>query len=306
MSKFKKISFWIVGAVLILWLINSDLSAGSKLSIIIGIIVYALIIEQNKRFRKIENAIGILADPKSEDQTHKPLSYKTSIIIEPEWDKIIQKLAEENKVSIESLYKIIENDKKLSLLEEQRLFGKNFRFVYFHDGISNLEQIWSDHYKTFIDELGIRGHIFHGKNIFSWDSKGDTKFSDRVVITPRFLGFDTIMPDGSVMDEDMIAKIPFGQIISFFLELQRRMFWEGAMYKVKKFPKNLADELKKNKVKYEAWDYEDYGTGVEASNDLVENEWTKNNSVEIYDQKMISHIFKSPYYSIRLSIEVFE
>jgi len=78
------------------------------------------------------------------------------------------------------------------------------------------------------------------------------------------------------------------------------------MYKIKKFPQNLTQEFEKNKIKYEDWDYEDYWCGVDAKEDLIESEWTKKNNIKICDQKMRSQIFTSPFYTIRLRMEIFE
>jgi hypothetical protein len=309
MGKTKKIFLWIIGIVLFLGLIDSDLTTGTKTAIIVGILLYLVILEQNKRFRKIENVVGLLNDPTPQEEIFKTPSYKLDIILEPNWDEILKRLAKENNVDVKSFFKVIENDKKLNLIEEKRIYGKLFRFVYFYDGVSQLQQVWSDHYKTFIDEIEIREDIFHSNSIFSWDigsEKEATKLSNRIVLTPNFIGFHTVLPDGDVMEEDKLSLIPFGNIKQLLLDLHKNIGLWGAMYKIKKFPQKLVQEFEKNKIKYEDWDYEDYGCGVDAEENLIETEWTKKNGIEICDQKMKSQIFSSPYYSIRMKIEIFE
>jgi len=304
----KNLIKWIIGVIVILFFLSADFTPGTKTAIIIGVFLYFLIVEQNKKFRKVENAVGLLDNSTSQEELFKTPTYKLEIILEPNWHEIITKLAKENKTDVKFLLKEVENDKKLNLLEEQRLYGKIFRFVYFYDGISHSEQVWSDHYKTFIDDMEIRGNIFHSGNMFSGlgDKNEKTKLSNRIVITPSYVGFHTVLPDGNVMEDDKLSIFPFGEIDQFFIKLHKNIGLWGPMHKIKKFPQNLAQEFEKNKIKYEDWDYEDYGCGGDAKEDLIESDWTKKNNIEVCDQKMRSQIFTSPFYTIRLRMEIFD
>jgi hypothetical protein len=309
MKKIKQIFPWILGAILFLWLINSDLTTGTKTTIFIGVFLYLIISEQNKRFRRVENAVGLLDNQTPQDEIFKTPSYKLDIILEPNWIEIVKKLAEDNKTDVEKFITEIKNDKKLNIVEDKGLFGKLFRFVYFYDGVSHLEQVWSDHYKTFVDEIEIRGNIFESENLFSWighKKYENNNITNTLVMTAGFIGFHTVLPDGDVMDGDKLSVLPFGEISQFFINLHKNIGLWGPMYKIKKFPQNLAQEFEKNQIKYEDWDFEDYGCGVDAKEDLIESEWTKKNGVEICDQKMKSQIFSSPYYTIRIRMEIFE
>lgn len=304
MKKIKKYFFLILGLMLLLWLVISDLTPGTKTAIFIGGFLYWIISEQNKKLRGIEG--GLLRDIMSQNKTP---SYKLDIFLEPNWHEIIKKLAKDNKTDVEKFITEIENDKKLSIVENKGLFGKYFHFVYFYDGVSHLEQVWSDYYKTFVDEVEIRGKIFEGENIFSWighKKYEDNNITNTLVMTAGFIGFHTSLPDGDVMDDDKLSVLPFGEIVNFFINLHKNIGIWGPMYKIKKFPQNLTQEFEKNKIKYDDCDFEDYGCGGDAIEDLLESEWTKKNGVEICDQKMRSQIFTAPYYTIRLRMEVFE
>jgi hypothetical protein len=309
MKNTKNLIKWIIGVIAILFFLSADFTPGTKTAIVIGVFLYLIISEQNKRFRRVENAVGLLDNPTPQDEAFKTPSYKLDIILEPNWHEIITKLAKDNKTDAEKFIDEIKKDKKLNIEEGKGLFGKLFRFVYFYDGVSHLEQIWSDHYKTFVDEIEIRGNIFESENMFSWIGNKkyeNSNIANTLVMTPGFIGFHTILPDGDVMDDEKLSIFPFGEINKFFINLHKNIGLWGPMYKIKKFPQNLAQEFEKNKIKYEDWDYEDYGCGVDAKEDLIDSEWAKKNNIEICDQKMRSQIFTSPFYTIRLKMEIFD
>lgn len=279
-------------------------------AIVIGVFLYLIISEQNKRFRRVENAVGLLDNPTPQDEIFKTPSYKLDIILEPNWHEIITKLAKDNNTDAKKFIDEIKKDKKLNIEEDKGLFGKRFRFVYFYDRVSHLEQIWSDHHKTFVDEIEIRGKIFESENyVVNWIGNKkykDNNIADTLVITPGYIGFNTVLPYGAVMDDDKLSIFPFREINEFFISLYKNIGWWGPMYKIKKFPKNLAQEFEKNKIKCEDWDPEYYIYGVDAKEDLIESEWTKKNNIEVCDQKMRSQIFTSPFYTIRLRMEIFD
>jgi len=62
--------------------------------------------------------------------------------------------------------------------------------------------------------------------MFSWI--GNKKYEDNniantLVITPRYIGFHTVLPDGDVMDDDKLSIFPFGEIIQFFISLHKNI-----------------------------------------------------------------------------------
>lgn len=310
--KSKAILLWVFWIGLFLWLINSDLTTGTKSAILIGVLIYLLVQTQgvaiDKRIRRVENKFGLIDDTTEEEKLISSPSYKLDVVIEPNWSAIVDKVIKGDRTSVNNFIEEIYKNRELKKGEDGSLYGKQFRFVYFYGGVSGLEQIWSDHYKTFVDEMEIRGDIFDSEGMHSSSAlkrHKENNLADTLVVTPSFIGFHTILPDGGVMDEDKLSTVPFGEITRFLMNLHKDLGLWGPMYKIKKFPDELAQKLEENKIKYEDWDYEDYGCGGDAEKNLLESEWTKKNDIEIYDQKMRSQIFNAPYYSIRIRMEVF-
>lgn len=289
----------------------SKLTTGTKTAIFLSGLLYLLVyiysLGINQRLRKVENALSILEDPSETEARVKPVSYKMDLSIEPDWFNIIGKLFPDLKNSKQApvfINNLLE-DKALKIDKDESLWLQWFSFTIFYDGISALTQVWSQYHKTFIDEVEVRGYILKSRGL-------DEKFPDNninhpVVITPNYIGFHTVLPDGEVMDEDKISQIPFWKILEFFIEVQKNSgtIWEAKLA-VKKFPKNIQKLLEKHNVKYDPWDYEDYGTGVDFKKDIVKSKWLESQGIELYDQKVRSHTFRTSCYSIHFSINFFE
>ncbi len=306
--KNKKIISWVIGLVILGFILASDLSTGTKTALVVGMILFWIINEQEKRYAKTIQTVAKYIDDKD---GNKPASYKIDFGITPNWYEIIKHFAKELKISEKEFQKEILDNKKLGIVEGKGLFGKGFRFVYFHDAISGLEQIWSDYDKTFLDEMEIRGAMFASEErdlLFLERNKVPKKFQDckifsPILITPSSIGFDTV---GLVGYSEKIQEFPFGKLIGFFKDLYKNIGLWGPMYKIKSFPKELEEEFKKYGVKYEDWDHEDYGTSVEAKDDLIESEWAKKHGVELYDQKMRTQVFTTPFMTLRITMDFFE
>lgn len=312
-KKIKQILPWILGIIFFFWLYNNNWAPETKGVMAMVIFLYFNVEnnyrEQNKRFRYIENKLGLLDDPTSSERKLQIPSYKLNILITPHWFEIMQKLANGNVGDTNKFIENIKNNKNLNIDEKKSLIWKSFNFICFYDRISGLRQIWSEHDKSFIDNIEVRGKIFevdHSSQINFRTKYRDNNIKDTLVITPEFIGFHTILPDGDVIDDDKLSKMPFNEIINFLLDLYKEDvgLW-GPMYKIKKFPQKLTLKFEQNKIKYDDSQWEDYGCGGDPEEKLVNSEWAKKNNIEIYNQKMKEQIFSSPYYDIWIKIETF-
>jgi hypothetical protein len=253
--------------------------------------------------------------PKNIDDL-KPISYQVEISVEPEWVKVIRwcfpkiKTDEEAWEFVESLQK----DPELKLVDKKTaLFKKHFGFVEFYDGVSGLNPVWSTHYKMFTNDLEVRGHVFengenHKKDI--WDKFPDNRIRKTMVISPSFLGFRSDLPNGDMGDDDKISQFPYYSVINFFADVQKNSetIW-GGEHMVKKFPEELQQVFDKYQIKYDPWDYEDYGGRVYPKKELAKlkrkSKWLEEKGIELYDQKMRSHTFKNPYFTITIWLKFF-
>jgi hypothetical protein len=264
-----------------------------------------------KRFKRIENYINIPANSPKNIDNLKPISYQVGILVEPEWIKVIRwcfpklKTDEEAWEFVEGLQK----DSELKLDQEAALFQKHFGFVEFYDGVSGLNPVWSTHYKGFTDDLEVRGYVFingekYKKNI--WDKFPDNRIRRAMVISPSFIGFRSDLPDGDMGDEDKIGQFPYYSVINFFAGVQKNSgtIWGGELM-VKKFPEKLQQIFDKYQIEYDPWDYEDYGTSVDPKKELAKSKWLEEKGIELYDQKMKSHTFKNPYFTITIRLKFF-
>lgn len=264
-----------------------------------------------KRFKKIENYVNIPENSGKSGDNLKPISYQVGIYVEPEWIKVIQWCFPKLKTN-EEAWKFVEGlkkDSELKLDEEVGLFQRNFGFVEFYDGISGLNPTWSTHYKGFTDELEVWGHVFkngegYKKNL--WDKFPDNRIRRAMVISPSFIGFRSDLPDGDMGDEDKISQFPYYSITNFFADVQKNSgtIWGGELM-VKKFPKHIQEIFDKYEIKYDPWDYEDYGCGVDPKKELAKSKWLEEKGIELYDQKMRSHTFKNPYFTITIRLKFF-
>ena len=241
----------------------------------------------------------------------KTVSFKLDVNIWPKWDTILEKLAAVNNEDKEKFLSGIMDDKKLNISRTSGLCGKSFRFIMFKDGVSQMEQIWSDWHKTFLDSIEVSDQIFNRENglLFSgeWPKKyrpnniSDPSIINPLVITPEFIGFNSILPDGSVLEEEKLSRIPFKNILSFFINLHVK--YDIEMYAIKSFPHELQKKLDENKVEYKLDSPEDYGTGSQLNTELIKMDIPKGNGAfEVYNQRMLFHSFYSKYYSLHLKL----
>lgn len=278
--------------------------------IVVAISIFYFI---EKRFKQIENYINIPTDSPKNINDLKPISYQVGISIQPEWIKVIRwcfpklKTDEEACGFVEGLQK----DSELKLDQEASLFQKNFGFVEFYDGVSGLNPVWSTHDKGFKNSLEVWGGVFENGEKYKkriWDKFPDNRIRRNMVISPRFIGFRSDLPDGDMGDEDMISQFPYDAVIHFFTDVQKNSDtrWGGESM-VKKFPEKLQQVFDKYQVKYNpyCWDYEDHGTGVDPDKELAKSKWLEEKGIELYNQKMRCHTFKNPYFTIIIRLKFF-
>lgn len=308
MNKEYKIIISIVALAGLFSLAFNELSQGGVfLLIVVGLIIF-IVFSIDKRFTTIEKSLSIPPDTYVDDKSaHRPLSYKLRINISIEWKKIVRKCFD-NMSNDEQAWEIVKrivSDSGINIYSMEGLITKEFQFVVFKDGLTGLEQIWSDYYKTFLDDIEISGFLFGGNSSLAFDKYPENKIESQFRIRPEYIGFSSDLPDGELMDEDMISQIPYHEIIHFLTQIYTNLEYENPMLCIKKFPHKLQELLEQNQVKYETWATEDYGCAVKFDNKLIESKWIKDNNLEICEQTMRRHIFTTPYYTVGIHMEVF-
>ena len=281
-------------------------------TLILIIFAIAIFFYIEKRFKRIENYINIPENSHKNINDLKPVSYQVGVSVDIEWIKVIRwcfpkfKTDEEAWKFVDSLQK----DTELKLDQEAGLFQKNFGFCEFYDGVSGLNPIWSYYGSGFTGDLEVKGGV--------WGDWGDSmkirkKFPDNrihrvMVISPSFIGFRSDLPDGSMGDEDKISQFPYYSVINFFVDVQKnsdKIYGGNGNSMVKKFPEKLQQIFDKYQIKYDPSNYEDYGCGVGPKKELVKSKWLEEKGIELYQQSMKSHTFKTPYYTVTIRLKFF-
>lgn len=130
------------------------------------------------------------------------------------------------------------------------LWFRSFRFLVFHDELTDLEQIWSDHHRTFVEQFVVQGHIFEDAAFKFQTFKGAV--SSRFIISPSQVGFASQWDPGSDIESEWeihetLGVIPVAKVLSFLLDLD---IHDAAMHAIKSFPKSLARDLTDHGVIY--------------------------------------------------------
>ena len=333
MSNRKKALIWLV----VIWgiglLVKAFLSPkiGTWILYLAGLFLVAWFIEEviktleidkmcksiDRRFRRIEHPLGLLDDTNEEYMTSKPVSYRIELVLMPQWEEILKKLADQNKQKPKEFIDEIFKDEKLNLNDEYEknagLFNKWFRFFIFQDGVSGMQQIWSDYHKTFLDEIKVEGQVFAGLDILSVLSKHSdkSKYSDKLVSKPLALTPSSAYFEISEFKSHVLSSIPYRDIIRLLRYIGKNTGL-GTQYAIKRFPDELKKELEKYKIVYkietpsldEHVIDENFNGSVSEYNN--KSKWAKDKDVELYDQQVESHIFATQYYSLSISLETFE
>ena len=143
--------------------------------------------------------MGLLSDPTKEEETKKPLSFKVRVSIDVKWIEIIKWCFPDLKTN-EQAWDFIENLSKnpdLDFKKDGGLFREFFSFVEFCDGLSGMNQIWSEYHKTFRDDMEIRGYIFEG-SLRLYQRFPENKIGTNFCVRPDYIGFESNLPDGDL------------------------------------------------------------------------------------------------------------
>jgi hypothetical protein len=297
--------WWLVaGAVLftLVYYFNITISGAYFTSAcIIGIIVIHEI-EQSKLARKIESLRDQLQDlqKKTEPMTDpKKQSYKLDVMILPNWDNILDRLAMDNKKSRDELLEMMKGNGELNP-SGWGLCYKGFRFVMFKDNVSGVCQFWSDQLKTFVDEMEIIGWIFEKGQL---NYKMSESLHHKWIFSPSKMGIENIYGGESIGEE--LGRMPFWDIVRFLMEFDRRL---GAMCAIKKFPKDLQTKLDETGTKYPI---EDSGLWILDEFDKEDaviggcDGWAEQNGVQAYSQEVPFHEFENTFYGLQIKLETF-
>ncbi|HAL44606.1 MAG: hypothetical protein A2Y12_18150 [Planctomycetes bacterium GWF2_42_9] len=298
---------------------------GTVILIISAIIFVAWVFDESiatninpiyKRLERIEKPLGLLDSVTDEDTLKKPLSYRINLVLMPQWEEILKKLASQNNQTPEEFIKEIFSDEKLNLNNEDKsknLFGKFFSFVIFQDEITGMEQIWSDYHKTFVNKITVCGQTFAGLDtLTALSENSNRKYADNLISKPLIL-----KPNLAAFDElyyqqnlhlHVLSNIPYYDIIRLL------KYTTGYhQYAIKRFPDDIKKKLDEENVKYKisTGSFEEHAILVGENfngkaNEYYNNKWGKDRGIELYNQEVEEHIFETQYYSISISIESFE
>ena len=343
MSNRKKVLIWLVIIGSIIFLANADLSRETWTSILSFTVPLALFLyiryeiktleidkicqSINKRFRLIEHRIGC-GDSDEKSKIAKPVAYKIQLGLLPHWEKILEKLAEQNEQKPDDFIEEILNDKELGIKKREGLFGKYFWFDIYQDEFSGIRQVWSRHHKALGDSWSIKGFLFEPwpRSIFYPPPEKYKKYianyvSQYLTLAPHFARFDWLNGQGlfpaknDVFKGGKIAKIPYYDIIQLLLEIGKG--FDVADNAIQQFPKELQKRLEESNIRYdnEPYSFQDYGTEFDVSKDedfdrnesgRNDEQWFKDRGIKLYQEKVDSHVFHTPHYSVSISLMIFE
>lgn len=350
MSNRKKVIIWLVVIGGIVFLAKANLSQETRTAILLFTVSVALFwyiryeiktLEIDKvcqsidrRFRLIERHLGLLDVPNEKDLIAKPVAYKIHLGLLPHWEKILEKLAEQNEQKPDDFIEEILNDKELCIEKGVGLCWKDFWFDIYHNEFSGMRQVWSHQHKTLVDSWVIKGFLFEPwsmlsgaipkKYIYNYVSQQLTLtpygawfekfYSENDVIKGKTVTLSTGTPYNDVFKGGKIANIPYFNIRKLLLELGKG--FEAAEYAINQFPKELKQKLEENNVKYdnEPYSFQDFGNeSCRENEDFGSNEhewnkkqWFKDKGVKLYQRMVDSHVFHTPYYSVSIGLEIFE
>jgi len=285
----------LAGFYVLLWVINHEIKSFTD--------------ELDRRLRKVENHLGLLSeyDADEKERLSRPVSYRISLGLLPNWAEIIKKLAEQNKQKPDEFLKEIFEDKELGIKEGEGLFGKYFWFVISKDELTGMDWIWSCHHKNFVDRPEIEGWIFESWPFSLVTRPTVQKYGDNLVtrslqLSPRGARF---------VGEEKIAEIPYYDILRLLLDLEKYTDG-GTMHSIKEFPEELRKEFEENSIRYDndPWSFlyyrEDEGDDFDKSeNQLNNDKWLKNKGVKLYNRYVDCHVFHAPYYSVSIELNIF-
>jgi hypothetical protein len=227
--------------------------------------------------------------------------------------KIFEEFARRRKQSPEILEKIFES-KLLDIEHRKALWGKDFHFRIFHNEISGMKQIWSDHHKTFVDRIVVNGDVFDPSDQLPDLTNLSQEYISREVptgieCTPEKLSLE----GGSLFQSSSLAQIPYSRILKLLLSLGK-FDNEVAGCAIKQFQPELKREMDENEVQYdnEPWKHIREHDDVQVDEDfdksdhhMNNNGWLKKEGIQLYQQKIDWHAFHASYYTVSIRFNFF-
>jgi len=270
-------------------------------------------------------------DDNVKDRIAKPVAYKIGLGLWPHWDKILEKLAEQNGQKPEDFAKEILNliagdqassdtiqnpvekdfDEAIynSIGKREGLFGKYFWFDIYQDELSGMRLVWSHHLKNMLDRPVMSGRLFEPWPFLSCPKKYPSNYvSSSLELKPngaRFdRGFNPLVDwsiENDVFEDGRVAYVPFDDIIQLLLELGKG--FDAAGYAIKQFPEELKQRLEKNNIEYNNQPLSFLDGGIikgdvefdRSEHDRNNEEWFKNRGVKLYKQTVDGTFSTSPY-----------
>lgn len=199
--------------------------------------------------QKVESVFDELGIDLKENDIRRimPVSYKLNVSIGVDWAGVIRTCFPELKDN-ESAWAFankLYEDQELAINQELSLYQQtNFIFTMFRDGISGLEQVWSRHHNTFVDELLVRGRVFDCSMSTLDEKFKNNLISKYIFISPSYIAFENVLPvpDSTPEEKDKISKIPFWEI---FYEIVRFHRSKKSADDTLEFPDKLKKEMLK-------------------------------------------------------------
>jgi hypothetical protein len=241
-------------------------------------------------------------------EDNRQTSYVLQAVVEPNWDAILDRLAQEDGGTAEQLIEKCRNAAGEINPGGWGLWQQAFRFVIFSDLTSTREDIWSDHHRTFKENAVVQGYIFE-KAAFRLDDAFRGSIERRFIASPSSLGFaGPWNPGGDVESasevDDVLGHIPADQIVRLLLKLDRR---GAAMNAIKTFPDDLDEELRRHSVEYSHEEFSSRHLGATFNDQVLDAQVASGrvheqqaSEPQLYSQRVVFHKFQTPFYALRL------
>lgn len=227
-------------------------------------------------------------------------SYRSEIVVKPNWPKIIRWFLPELKSDEDALKFVEQFSKQFNVDRDSSLYGKQFVFLEFKDQLSGLYMVWSRKYSQFLDEAKETGNLLESK-----DGEAQVELEKRIALNKvheDLFGTLAISPQGINAGRKTISSIPYWDIVNFLSRVEKET--KAANRQIKKFPPKLQEIFDKDGIKY-APVTDIYIGNRESDMRLVDSKWLTRVGAELYLEKVIQHVFETPYYSLEFSLHFF-
>jgi hypothetical protein len=307
----KVILFLILSSATLYYL---PLTSVTKLGVFVLAAIILLIYQQlkfEKRLFAVENTLSTTGDGPRSLRELDERSYSLEVIVAPNWEAILAKLGKEHTLSEHELLSRFKSQDGTINPGGWGLWGRSFRFVLFQDQVSGASQIWSDHHRSFIGNMAVSGWIFESA-LASHAFEG--AITRKWIFAPEGIGSTQGWDPGGDIESsleigEMLASIPFWEIVRFLLELDQHM-GGMAMHAVKRFPSPLQKRLDDIGTKYSTDDYSgrqfDTKFDTEVLSLVYAAKWAEERGIELYRQELVFHTFEAVCYSVKVRLRGYQ